>query len=250
MYDVIVLGATFLAAGIAQVAENCLVIERRPQAGYEFISAINFGTNYDKELKSEEAKALYKTFEERNFQTENRGSLFNISAPFYRLLEDKNILLNTEIISVEKTDDCFICTTHGVSGYRTFEAKKIVDTRCDDTMCISKTFNLLMDGNTSELNDDVKYEKRGFENNYVLRIPVPNDTSYSDARKKAKDIIGTLPETHRLVLSADAFDYEIENGYPKTENDILYQPSGNFENPLLAFDSGVCLGKELCNATF
>ena len=37
MYDVIVLGATFAASGIArQYKERCLVIERRAQAGYEF----------------------------------------------------------------------------------------------------------------------------------------------------------------------------------------------------------------------
>ncbi len=243
MYDVIVLGATFSAAGIAQVSENCLVLERRPQAGYEFISALNFGTDSDKELKSEEAKALQKIFK-------NRTSQFDISAPFYKLLEDKNVLLNTEIISVEKKDDYFVCITHGVSGYHTFEAKKIVDTRCNDSICNSKTYNILMDGDVSELSPDFNYEKVGFENNYVLRIPVSVDASYSEARKKAKDIIETLPETHRLVISADAFDYEVKKDYPKTENGIVYLPSKKFENPLLAFDKGVCLGKELCDATF
>ena len=43
MYDVIVLGATFAAAGIAQQhKEKCLVIERRAQAGYEFFGALDF----------------------------------------------------------------------------------------------------------------------------------------------------------------------------------------------------------------
>ena len=250
MYDIIAFGATFLSAGIAQTSENCLIIERRPQAGYEFISSFNFGTNYDEELKSEEANELKKTFEERDYKTENRISLFNISAPFYRLLEDKNVLLNTEIISVCQKVDHFVCTAHGVSGFRTFEAKKIIDTRCDDDNCNAKTFNLLMDGNVSELSSDLEYENWGFENNYVLRIPVSTDETYTQARKKAKEIIGNLPGSHRLVLSADVFDYEVKDGYPKTGNDIMYIPSKKYENPLLAFDAGIGLGKELSDATF
>ena len=107
-----------------------------------------------------------------------------------------------------------------------------------------------MDGDVSELNSDVKYEKWGFDNNYVLRLSVSSDTNYSDARKKAKETIENLPESHRLVLSADCFDYVTENDYPETKDGIIYLPSKKFANPLLSFDTGVSFGKELCNATF
>ncbi len=247
MYDVIVFGATFFAVGIAsQLGDKCLIVEKRPSAGYEFISALSFGTSYDKELKTDEAKALQKTYEERNFITENRVCLFPCSAPFYKLLENKNVLLNTEIVSAEKKEDYFVCTTYGVSGYKTFEAKKIIDTRENENICVSKTFNLLIDGDTSELSSDIAYEKWGFENQYVIKMPVSVDASYFEARREAKKIIENLPVSHKLVLSADTFDYEIKKDCITAE----LQPSKSFDNPLLSFDAGVTLGKELCDATF
>jgi len=48
MYEVIVLGATFTAAGIAgKLGKNCLILESRPDAGYEFFGAFHFGTGYE-----------------------------------------------------------------------------------------------------------------------------------------------------------------------------------------------------------
>ena len=56
-YEIIVLGATFTAAGIAQkYKEKCLIMERSTLAGYEFLSALNFGTEYSCEPILDEAK--------------------------------------------------------------------------------------------------------------------------------------------------------------------------------------------------
>ncbi len=44
-YEVLVLGATFAAAGLAQVpGSRCLVVDRCGQPGWEFLGALNFGT--------------------------------------------------------------------------------------------------------------------------------------------------------------------------------------------------------------
>ena len=51
MYEVIVLGATFAAAGIAeQCKHNCLILERRAQAGYEFFGALQFDVDCESDL--------------------------------------------------------------------------------------------------------------------------------------------------------------------------------------------------------
>ena len=47
-----------------------------------------------------------------------------------------------------------------------------------------------------------------------------------------------------MILSADEFDYQVKDGYPKTEGNIFYLPSKAYENPLLAFDAGVSVGEE------
>lgn len=243
MYDFILLGATFAAAGIAKTCKgSCLILESRPQAGYEFISALHFGTDYYLPVKSSLAQSFHKTFLDRQAISPDRICLFDCAAPFYQLLEGIPILLNTQILCVEKKEKGFLCTVHGVSGYRTFEATQIIDTRCAPEMCVSKTYNLLIDGTGPvTLPPDVFQEPWGFSHNYILRCSVPLDANYLTARKIAMDVLNTLPPSHKLVLLADDFDYQVKGSYPQTKGGILQLPSKSYRNPILALDAGACL---------
>lgn len=212
MYDVIVLGATFAAAGIAQqYKEKCLVIERRLQAGYEFFGALHLDV---------EESSIYPYF---------KGC---------------RTLFSTELISVEKTDDGFACVTHGAKGYCTYHAKQVIDTRCSDEMCLSKTFNLLIDSKETPVFSNVNCEKAKGENRYLLSCPVPLSYGYAEARAVAQNIITQFSETQQVILSAHEFDYRVKAGYPKTENGILYLPSKAYENPDLALEAGLDIAKE------
>jgi UDP-galactopyranose mutase len=107
------LGATFAASGIAQqYNKKCLVIERRAQAGYEFFGALDF------------------TVEETEI---------------YAHFKSCHILFCTDLVSVQNTDNQFACVTHGVQGFYTYYAKKVIDTRSNAEMSLSKTYNLLID---------------------------------------------------------------------------------------------------------
>jgi len=240
-YEIIVLGATFTAAGIAQkYGENCLIIERRTTAGYEFFGALNFGNDYGSKPVTAEGNVLLEKFAEKNAFCGDRISLYDCSSIFYKLLENRNVLLNTEIISVEKAKDGFLCTVHGVSGYRTFKAKKVIDTRSHNDMCKSKTYNFSVDGkgDIGEISG-VVCEKWGFETNYVLRYPVALDTDFTVAHYMVEKYIKKLPEGFRLLYLADEFDYEVKTDYQKEHNGISYVPSKSHKNPILAYDAGV-----------
>lgn len=207
MYDVIVLGATFAAAGIAQqYKEKCLVIERRAQAGYEFFGALNF------------------TVEETEI---------------YAHFKSCDTLFCTELVSVEKNSDGFACVTHGVQGFYTYYAKRVIDTRCNAEMSLAKTYNLLIDSKEKPVFSNCCCEKTGGENRYIVFCPVPVSCGYAEARAVARSIIGQFSETQRLILSAYEFDYHIKKGYPKTQNGILYLPSKAYENPRLAVAAGL-----------
>ena len=240
-YEIIVLGATFAAAGIAQkYGQKCLIVERSTQAGYEFLGALHFGTDYTEEPVTEEAKNLLKIFKQKKAFSEDRICLYDCATPFYKVLEGKNVLLNTEIISVEKNENGFTCTFHSVSGYRTFKAKKIIDTRVHNNMCNAKTYNFSIDGRGDLVNTpSVICEKWGFEHNYILRCPVLLNADYTDARKAVNEYIKNLPEGFKLLYMADTFDYEVKSGYPKYIDDVLYMPSKAYKNPILAFDAGM-----------
>ena len=98
-YEIIVLGATFVAAGIAQkYGEKCLIVEKSTTAGREFFGALNFGTDYNQNPISSEANKLLEKFIQKKAFDGDRVCLYDCVAPFYKLLENKNVLLNTEII--------------------------------------------------------------------------------------------------------------------------------------------------------
>lgn len=240
-YEIIVLGATFTAAGIAQkYKEKCLIVERSTLAGYEFLGALNFGTEYNCQLKSIDAKNLLETFKQKNAFNGERICLYDCAVAFYRLLEGKNVLLNTEIISVEKTSEGFECTVHSVSGYHTYKAKTIIDTRVHDNMYNTKTYNFSVDGIGDLIEiPNVICEKWGFEHNYILRCPVSSEDNFIDARKMVTEYIKKLPKGFKLLCLANDFDYNVNEEYPKYIDGILYMPSKAYKNPVLAFDAGV-----------
>ena len=185
MYEILVLGATYAAAGLAKrYAEKCLVLESRAEAGYEFFK------NADRRI--------------------------------YHDLKECRTVFGAKVVSVEKTEKGFLCVTHGVEGFRSYEARRVVDTRCNAAMSESKTYDLLID--------------RGGERE-LLRLPVPLDCSFPEARKIAKTVMEGF-STERLVYMADEFDYRVKAGYPKEENGILYLPSKAYETPELAFKAG------------
>lgn len=212
MYDVIVLGATFAAAGIAQkLGEHCLVIERRAQAGCEFFGAL------------------------RNLGEE---------AELHSRFDHCGLLFCTGLVAVEKTPEGFSCVTHGVDGFRTYEAKQVIDTRCSAEMCCSKTYNLLIESKEEPAFVNVKWERAKGVNRYLLCCPVDLSCTYPQAREMALALVKQFSETQRLILSANEFDYRVKGQFPNEDNGILYLPSKAYETPELAFEAGRSLGEE------
>ena len=215
MYDMIVLGATFAAAGIAQqFGARCLVIEHRARAGSEFFGALR---NLDQEAE------LHSRF------------------------ENCHLLFHTQVASVENEGDGFVCVTHGVDGFRTYRAKKIIDTRCTDAICQSKFFNLLIESEDTPDFANIRWERARGENRYLLSCPVDPGCTYSQAREMALEIVKQFHQGQRLILSADVFDYQVEGAYPNIQNGIVHLPSKAYETPELALAAGISLGKEVAS---
>ena len=212
MYDVIVLGATFAAAGIAQqYQERCLVIERRAQAGYEYFGALDFSVD---------------------------------ETTIYSYFNSNNILFCKEIVSVQKDDNLFACVTHGVQGFCTYYAKKVIDTRSNAAMSLSKTFNLLIDSNEEPVFSGCHWKKVSDKGRYVVYCPIPLSYGYAQARGLVRDILTQFSETQKVILSAHEFDYHLKEDFPKMQNGILYAPSKFYQTPQLSFEAGLRIGEE------
>ena len=245
-YDLIVLGATFTAAGLLQTCGSCLVLERQPQAGYEFFSALRPGTGYHKPLQTAEARDLAEKFRAKGAFDRGRECLYDCASSFYSCLEGKNVLLNMEILSVEPADGGYEVTAHGVSGFRSWTAKRVIDTRVQRDTVVSKTLNMVVNSETGmpfEGMPGVETLVWGYDGDVLVKCPVPVNTGYAEARAAAAKIIDRLPWDYRLVRLSDIFDCRIPGDFPREKDGVIYLPSVSFENPLLAFDAGVLYGK-------
>lgn len=243
LYDTIILGATFTAAGIASKSSgNSLIIDRRPHAGYEFINALSFGSCGTPEPVTEQAKALKSQFRSRGAYDSGKPCLFPCAPVLYQILEDCNVLLNTEILCVDRSDAGWVVTTHSVSGYRTFRAKHVVDTRVLPHQIQSKSLNLLInrdDGTAPQLPQQWVTENWGYDADVVVKCPVSVDADYLRARTALADLLRQLPEGCKAALIADCFDYVLKEVILKESDGITYLPSKQYADPILAFDAGV-----------
>ncbi len=211
MFDVIVFGATFAAAGIAsRYLKKCLVIDSGMQAGDEFLGALRF---------------LEKT------------------ADVHAALQQCHTRFGTEIISVERTGAGYACVTCGVEGYCTYEAKRIVDTRCCTEMCLSKTYNFLIHSEEIPIFTKVTWEPTEAENRYLVCCPVPLSCSYPEARTRVMELLSQFSPSQKLVLLAGTFDYQVKSGNMQTRDGILYLPSKAYATPDLAFAAGANIGE-------
>ncbi len=238
MYDVIVLGASFAAAGIARVCgKRCLVLERRMEAGYEFYGALHFGTGYDIPLKHTEAEELRMHFCKNAVPYGNDALL-------YPIFKECDIYFGTETVSVESRDESFLCTVHGVDGFRAFEGKTVVDTRSNAKISTSKSYNLLIESKEPPQFKGTAWEQADSVGRFVLKIPVPLSCSFDEARKIALEIIEVFSPSQKLILSASEFDYQISKSLQR-EDGIRPLPSKAYENPILAYEAGLVFGKEM-----
>ena len=242
--DTLILGATFLSAGLLQICgDNCLVLERRPQAGYEFLNAMKTGSGYDRSPVTEEGRSFLEQFRKKGGFDGKTVNLPCCAPMFYQCLQGKQVLLNMELVSLERTPTGWTVTAHGVSGYRTWNAKRIIDTRVHPWMIASKTINILVNGVCAALPQALSPEEYA-EGLWTLKCPVAVDADYITARKAVMQVIAQLPEGCKVVHVADMFDYQVQRGYPAEREGIVYLPSCAWENPFLAFDVGILYGKE------
>lgn len=206
-YDVIIIGATFLSAGLAEIyKDRCLVIERRPQAGYEVFNAASFGSSYSSAPSSDEAKRLYEHFREKGAFRGGRVCLFDCASAFYSCLEDKNIMLGMEIVDICRKGEGFEVTVHGVSGYRTYKAETVIDTTIHKEMIAGKSLNAFINTD-EELPSDIPQidgvetvNNRGYEGEILIKCKLSSEETYIGARKALLATIEKLPPRIQNLL--------------------------------------------------
>ena len=218
--EILILGATVAAAGIlAAAGQQAVIVESRPDAGYEFFGAFRSAYGKDVEPQSEPARVLRQKFSRRD-------SLRACTPLFYACLRDRRVYLSAHVLDISRQDDGFAGTLCDASGERRILARRLVDTRAEEKYITGKRLNMLtMSGE-------------------FLHIPLDPGADMIAARREAAAYLAAHKDAE-VVAVADEFDLTLADFRTLEEDGILRLPSAGFADPIAAFDAGVLLGEEL-----
>jgi len=225
MYDLVIIGATFLGLGAAK--GNCLILERSEQIGYEYISccAGSMDSSPENELKTLILK-------------HNISNIHTLAPLLYSYVKEKKlpILLSTEIIEITRESDGFCLKLYNANGISIIKAKKIIDT----TLGTAVSNNDKIKIKEKYINAIIRNKEK--KSNEIFSVKLEENTDWCEARQKLHTEFSKI-STDNLKIAAVADCFYIKPSEKRkiiSENHII-MPSCGYDNPLKAFEEGALI---------
>mgnify|MGYP000868605816 FL=1 len=261
-YDLVILGATSAALGIASEAGDryhILILNSTSMVAYEFINAYKPGTGWEKEPESIPARTIREELLSENILCTGNGrsthiySAGSVFCKAFRALK-ADILLETGLVSVKEKDGGYELSVYCIGGFQTIYADCIIDTTEREIGIRNRSLNcLLVNRDQSELFPSIFPEGAEFYpdgdetvNSAVMRYPVTNDTTLYQARHQLIGYWARRPEdmkNWKIAAVGLCFDVTPSIGYRKISKTHFLLPSAWQVNPLIAMDVGFALGR-------
>lgn len=257
-----VLGATFLGVGYALTHGDCLLIEPTAGLGTDYVACMRRAVVRENSAVSETGKRLYREIVRRGLVDQNGlCHVFPTAGILAGMLLEKNVptLLDTVPTAIEKTADGFSVEAYGPDGRHTFFCERVLDTTpfgalCgDEAACGGAAAVLsekclcasLVTGGENAIDlatDEYVVESGRFAGEGYLRVKLPFDASYSQARERLhtlweRDVCPRLEGT-RLGAVASAFSHVFSHEYTEEAHGGTHIASASFPSPLAAFEKG------------
>jgi len=257
---VVILGATSAALGLAKEIKQeykTLIVNRTSMVAYEFVNAYKMGANWEKEPESEFGKTIKEELIKEKIITDQGAYIYSAGPIFYKAFKDLNIdvLLETELVSVEKEGNEYIIYAYNVGGYDTIKAKYIIDTTEKEVGIIRKSLNSLLvnkkkdDFPSIEMNGiEIYREADNIINTAVLKYNCPLDIPLYEARHQIIEIWRNRPKEvsdWKIAAIGLCFDITPEAGFKQIDKCHVALPSAYYDNPIAAIDAGVKLGRRI-----
>ena len=248
-YDLVVIGATFAGIGAASAnAGRTIILESRQQIGYEFINSYKYGTEWSKTPETELGLKFKDDLCNRGVLSADGFVHMPALAPIicdYVNKHKLDLLLMTDIINIENTEDLYYITIHNVSGFEVIKAAKVLDTRFNNVKITNKYINAML---TNYENDEVLSNltyacvEKGLFGEYVLKYEIDIEDNWIIAREKLHRFWNNRPgNLNKWVISSVADCFEIKSDIIKgiTNDKVSYICSAAFNNAIQAFEAGV-----------
>ena len=263
-YDLVILGATSAALGIAKVAGDryhTLILNPTSMVAYEFINAYKPGTGWEREPESLPARMIREELLSENILCPgNSGNahIYSAGSVFckaFRALK-ADILLETGLVSVKEKNGGYELSVYCVGGFQTIPTDCIIDTTEREAGVRNKSLNcLLVNRDQSEpfpsvFPEGAEFYPDGDEtvNSAVMRYPVSIDTTLYQARHQLIEYWAQRPEgakNWKIAAIGLCFDVTPSTGYRKISKTHFLLPSAWQDTSLSAIDAGVALGRSV-----
>lgn len=243
-YDLVILGATFLALGAAKAyGGKSLIIEEKTKPGFEFIDCFHNGDGYTQALKTDEGRRFRSFLEQYGLCERLYIPEWTPYVSKWICENDIPVLLFTKVLGVQREAGMYKLSVYNTGGRQALYANKILDTR---TKAFSqKTLNAIVFGEHAEsFSEDLSVLPCGGQTS-IAEIKVPGDADYPSARAKVFSLWENRPEKYsNLVISAvaDEFYKKPDRAYGKNTPHYKEVYSAYYANPFLAFDKGCEIG--------
>lgn len=259
-YDYVIFGVTSAALGIANELKQkykILIINKTSMVAYEFINAYKLGTNWEDAPESELGKAIEKELVNEKIITDKNVYIYSAGAMFYKAFKalDVDILLETQIAGIQKTEDNYELSIYNVSGYSTIKTKYMIDTTEKEVPIKRNSLNCLLINKKNEqfpsiaLNGvDFFIEQGDTLKTVIMKYACPIDASIYTIRHKLIELWQQRPKAVSDWMIATiglCFDSTPEVGFKQVGKDYIALSSSYYDNPLAAIDAGVKLGRRI-----
>lgn len=259
--DTLIIGASFFGIGYAVSSnERCLVIESESLFGTDFVAALNASPCDTEKTYSAEAEALLKDAMNRNAVLSNgKTHIYALSTLLTKAAYDAkcDVILNTEVISIEKGDSDFVATLLNSDGITEVKAKRVIDTRVPENpklygaqkfICgMLVTQDSLPPLNEIE-NDELCIQQGLFDEEYILQVKIDCDDDWSKAREKFHSVFSkyrfSLLGGRECASVASSFAYKFISPVHEDRNGIQLCVSASYPNFISAYNGGSLCASE------
>jgi len=239
MYDNIIIGGTYAAAGFCSGSAGKNLILSRNIYIEDYSPAFR---QCRLEYNTEAGQVIYDYFKAEGIVNEGLLSPAEAAVRMYKMAEEKqwNILYQTFVSEVRQETDGYTVKVHNWEGASILHCREVIDT-IPRGRILKKTFNALITTETSPGQyDGFEITKAYFNGQYILKCEIEPAASMTEARIALVKLLhsGKL-KNPKLILTAVEFERRLEC----EQVPYCVIPSCNDENPVESFEKGFEMGR-------
>lgn len=250
VYDVAIFGATVLSAALAsKLGKKAIVIEKSESVATDYVSCINTRLAHIEEASIPESREFKQEFVKRNLVSEdNIIHIFPLTGICAQYLQKSDVLLSTDIISIELIDNVYEIILFNIGGFTKIRAKHILDTTpygigkaTYREMSFEKYINAVIIGDTPPKSNYIFKDR--FDQ-FVFSLQVDNTASYSCAVNFMchtwEHVVQSEFKDFKLVTIASQFAYLFNAPVTyEVQTNYVHKPSASYKNLGKAFEEGI-----------